>query len=618
MKQLIAFWGFILVFLCGPLQAQDVSFVASAQSVVQLGQRFSLTFSINANGSKFDAPALDGFRILSGPNTSSSSSVQYVNGKRTRSTNNTYTYYLQAAKEGTFNIKPASISVKGKKHQSNAVKIKVVKASANAQQQNQNTTNPKQQNNQQNKTGISDEDIYIKAIVDKSNPYLGEQILVSYKIYTRVSTRAPVISKAPSFPGFWSINLSEQAQQLQQQREIINGSEYITAIIYHVALFPQKSGTLEIEPMEVECQIQVQSQSRRRSSNSLFDRFFEDPFGGINYVQKNLKANTLKINVKPLPTTNRPANFNGAVGTFSIKSTIDKSTIKTNEALTLKVSVSGKGNFDLIDNFKINFPPDFEVYDPKIRSKINKGLNGISGTKYFEYLVIPRTPGDFTIPPLEFSYFNLNTSRYANLKTQEYKINVAKGESNYSSVQYSGVSQEDVKYIGSDIRHIQTGNHKLQQTASFLYNSLTFYLLLIVPLFVAIVFVLIWKSKAKQRSNVSLMNNKKAMKVARKNLKKAFQFLKSENDVDFYTEVYRAMWGFLSNKFNISRSKLSIENVDQELTGKGIKKEIIDQFIQTLNNTEFARFAPGNKSMVREKIYNEALEIISKIERELR
>ncbi|MBE9480613.1 MAG: protein BatD, partial [Bacteroidetes bacterium] len=473
----------------------------------------------------------------------------------------------------------------------------------------------------QPQTRSETKDVFLKATANKTNPFQGEQVIVTYKIYTKVPIAQISIDKLSSFPGFWSKNLLDDNERLKQSTEIINGEEYITADIRKIALFPQKTGKLEIDPMELECIAQIRKQkTRRTTSDPFFDSFFDDPFFNRSYqnVEKSLKSNPLTINVKPLPLKNKPANFSGAVGNFTFKSSIDRTELKTNEAITLKYTISGKGNIELINKLNVSFPPDFEVYDPKITNRIKTSPLGVSGSCTFEYLLIPRNPGEFNIKPVYFSYFDINTKQYITKSTPDYSIKVEKGSGTLANISYIGVNQEDIKYIGSDIRHIKSNILNLQKINVYFFGSIAFYLLMIIPVVFFILLIIIWKNQTKKRNNISLMKNKKATKVARKNLRKAHAFLKSGSKEEFYIEISQALWGYLSDKFNIPRAELSMDSVNDALLKKKVNKEIIRQFIDTLNNCEFARFAPGDSSSTMDEIYREALEIISKIERELR
>ncbi|MCK4288434.1 MAG: protein BatD [Bacteroidales bacterium] len=620
MKVFFKIFILVLIFFSKSVLADEVKFTASTRMIVEVGKQFQLTYTLNAQGTNFRGPALNDFLVLSGPNTSSSSSIQVINRKMTQSVTNTFTYYLKAIKEGTFTISPASVKAGNKYYRSNTLTIKVVKSGTNTNVSQQSIAGQKRQQVQP-QTRSETKDVFLKATANKTNPFQGEQVIVTYKIYTKVPIAQISIDKLSSFPGFWSKNLLNDNERLKQSTEIINGEEYITANIRKITLFPQKTAKLEIDPMELECIAQIRKQkTRRTTSDPFFDSFFDDPFFNRSYqnVEKSLKSNPLTINVKPLPLKNKPANFSGAVGNFTFKSSIDRTELKTNEAITLKYTISGKGNIELINKLNVSFPPDFEVYDPKITNRIKTSPLGVSGSCTFEYLLIPRNPGEFNTKPVYFSYFDINTKQYITKSTPDYTIKVEKGSGTLANISYIGVNQEDIKYIGSDIRHIKSNILNLQKINVYFFGSTAFYLLMIIPVVFFILLIIIWKNQTKKRNNISLMKNKKATKVARKNLRKAHAFLKSGSKEEFYIEISQALWGYLSDKFNIPRAELSMDSVNDALLKKKVNKEIIRQFIDTLNNCEFARFAPGDSSSTMDEIYREALEIISKIERELR
>jgi len=291
--------------------------------------------------------------------------------------------------------------------------------------------------------------------------------------------------------------------------------------------------------------------------------------------------------------------------------------VKANEPINLKFTISGWGNLELVENPAINFPPDFEVYDPKISSNISTSKSQISGSRIIEYLIIPRNHGDYKIPPAKLSYYDLDKRAYITLTAPEFSIHVDKGDGNSSSVSYSGVNQEDVKYIGSDIRHIRLNPGNFKPLGFMFFNSAWFYILLVLPVIAFIVFILTWKKELEKRSNLSLMRNRKATKVAQKRLKIASTLLQENKQEAFYVEISQALWGYLSDKFNIPLSTLSMDTVSQVLNNRSVKPEITDEYISTLNNCEFARFAPGEKANTMREIYLEALNLISKTEREL-
>ncbi len=596
---------------------QKVEFSASARDVVAVGDQFRLVFSVNAQASGFTAPVLKDFAILAGPSQSSSTSMQIVNNQVTRSIDYSFTYILQASGEGTFTIGPASVNVDGKVYKSNPVTVKVVKG--NAPQPRQGSQGS--QGSQQPSGDLGSKDLFVRASVNKSNPYQGEQIIVTYKIYTRVPVAEYSITKAPGLSGFWTQDLLKDSKNLNQYRETVDGSEYVVAEIKKDAMFAQKSGKLVIEPLEMDVIAQIQRKAGRRPTNDpFFDNFFNDSFFGntLQNVKKTISSNQLTINVKPLPDNGRPQGYSGAVGNFSITASTDRTELKANDAMSLKFTVTGKGNVKLIEKPDLVFPSDFEVYDPRVTDNISTTASGVSGTRTFEYLIIPRNPGNFTIKPATFSYFDINAGVYKSLKSQEFTINVSRGDGSEGTFTAGGNNKEDFKLIGSDIRFIKTGKIKLEPVNTYIYGSVVFWLLIALPLILFVVFLLVWKNELKKRGNKALMRNRKATGIARKRLKLAQKFLKQGNQEAFWSEVSNALWGYMSDKFNIPRSTLSMTSVNEALIAKNVNEELIKQFISILNNCEFARFAPGNKSQAMDELYNQAIDVITRTEQELR
>ena len=616
--------GILLLFiLAGSIAyGQGVNFTGSAKNVVRTGERFQLSYTVDAEGKNFSGPAFTGFRVLSGPSTSQSSSIQIINGNVSRTVEYTFTYILQAGgEEGIFEIPPAEITVEGKTIQSNPVKIQVVKSAST--QQGTQQGQPGGQGKQSGTSGTTAEDysddVFIRAVVDKTSPMQGEQVVVTYKLYYRISINAPDIVKEPSFKGFWVNNLIENRQNYVQYQETYRGQRYQVAELKKLALFPQQSGKTTITPLEAVCQAQVRTQQQRRTRDPFFDSFFNDPFfNRYKTIELPLESNAVTLNVKPLPTTNKPVDFSGAVGDFDFSSSIDKTSLKANEALNLKFTVKGTGNVELVDQIRVSFPPDFEVYDPKVTKNISTAGNRVSGSKTFEYLIIPRTAGDFTIDPVKFVYYDLGSDTYKTLTAPEYEISVAKGDGSAADVAYSGVNQSDIQFVGSDIRYIKTGDPGLKLIGTFFFGSTGFYVLLIAPVILFILFIIIWKKELKKRSNMALMRNRKATKVARKRMKKAQLFMADNKQDAFYEEVSQALWGYLSDKFSIPLANLSMDTVAETLKKREVKEETIDQFIDTLNNCEYARFAPGESKGAMENIYHDGVRIISTMEQELR
>jgi uncharacterized membrane protein len=594
------------------IQAQGTEFIASAKPVVREGEQFRLTYTLNKNGSDFKGPGLRDFAILSGPSQSSNRSYQIINGAVTQSFQLTFTYFLQALEEGEYKIEPATITVDGERIESNPLTIKVRKGNPPATRQ-QGT-----QNNVSSSKQIGEDDVFIKAMVDKRDPFQGEQVIITYKIYTTVPISQIDIKKLSSFPGFWYKDLKDNNQSLRQYNEVINGREYIVADLRKIALFPQRSGEITIEEMELECMAQVQGRSSSRLRDPFFDSFFDDPFFNRQNIPLRISSNSIELNVRPLPSENRPLAFNGAVGSFSMNAAIDRSEVKTNEAINLKVDISGRGNIELISEPDFVFPPDFEVYDPRVSDRINRTSSGISGRKTYEFLIIPRTAGEFTIMPTSFVYFDPATKKYVILKTPEFNLSVQKSDEGASGIGYSGVSQKDVQFIGSDIRHIRAYPFQLNKIGVHFYGSRLFYLLLTAPVIIFFAILIIWRRRVRRRKDVRLMRTKRATRVAKRNLRMGKKHLTEGKEQLFYEEVSGALWGYLSDKFNIPLSELSMDNVKNSLKDKGVAENTINEFVNVLNDCEFARFAPGSAAEKMNELYNKALDIITKTEREIK
>ncbi len=611
---------FLLLFAVSLLAAagfaEEVKLTAQARPVVAVGETFTIVYTLNAQGSGFRGPAMKGLDLLSGPSTSTSSSVRMMNGTTTMTITYTFTYLVQANREGTIDIGPATVSAEGRQYTSNSLSIKVVKGTGQAGAQAQSG----QGGRQQGSAGVGSNDVYVKAIAFNPSPMQGEATVVTYKIYTKVPIAQINISKLSSFSGFWSQNLMKENDKLQQTTEVINGEQYVVADIRKVALFPLKSGRLTIDPLELSCVAQVRKQTKTRTGDPFFDDFFNDSFfnSGVANVEKTLKSNPLVINVRPLPEQGKPADFSGAVGTFTFHSEVDNTRLKTNDALNLKCTITGRGNLQLIDKLNVTIPPDFESYDPKVNSDIQTTASGITGSQVFEYLMIPRKPGKFVIKPVTFSYYDLEKKKYVTLSSPQFNLDVEKGSGEQgTAMTYSGAGKEEIKYIGSDIRHIR---EKIlpEKAGSGFFLSVPFWLLLLLPVLSFLVFLVLWRKLAARRSDTVLMKNRKATKVARKRLQKAEHFRKAGDHDNFYVAISQALWGYLSDKFGIPPAELSMDSVHEALSQRSVSDTLINRFTETINNTEFSRFAPGEKNHNMEVIYNEALGILSTMERELR
>ena len=599
----------------------DPKLTVSAKKQVVVGERFQVVFEANTDGRNFQAPSFDGLQVVGGPFTSTSSSIQMVNGTVTRSTRNSYTFALQAGREGTFRIGSASLTVDGNKVSSEPFEIEVLPddgshassgggggVSSSQGQAQQNTNDPQ----------VSGKDLFLRCIPSKKSVYVGDQVVLTYKLYTKVPVSSVSLSKMPSYAGFWTKDISDNSGKLKQSSEYVNGIEYTTAEIQKTIIVPQRSGKFTIDPMTMECIAQVRTERSNRRSMDPFEAFFNDPFfsSNITNVKKELSSPSFSIEVKSLPENGKPDTFAGAVGSYKFTSSIDKSELSTNEAVTITLTVSGSGNIELLQMPEPVFPPDFEVYDPKISTSTDVNAQGITGTKKAEYLAIPRRAGSFSIPPVEFSYFNPATETYQTLLSEPYELSVRKGKD--SDGDGGGVyasNQEDIKYLGSDVRHIMNDGAQLKPSHSSFFASATYFAILLGLLVAFIVLLLVLKKHAEMAKDTAANRNRKADKVARGRLKSAYQHLKAKDQEKFYVEMSQALWGYIADKLGIERSKLSMDTVSEAMKEKNVPDELTQQFVDTLNYCEFARFAPGSAEEKMDDLYQRGIDVISKAEK---
>ena len=604
------------------LWAQDnPTLTVSTKKQVMVGERFQVVFEANAEGKNFQAPSFDGLTVLGGPFTSTSSSFSMVNGSMSHTVKCTYTYALQAYQEGTVHVGSASLTVKGDKITSQPFDIKVIPDDGSHAAPSGGGTSSGQGQSQQNTTDsqVSGKDLFLRVIPSKKSAYVGEQVMLTYKLYTKVPVSSVSLSKMPSYAGFWTKDVSDNSGTLKQSSEYINGVEYTTAEIQKVIVVPQRSGKLTLDPMTMECIAQIRTERNNNRSMDPFEAFFNDPFFNRNIVnvKKELSSQALTLEVKNLPENGKPASFAGAVGNYSFKTDIDKTELRTNEAVTITLTVSGTGNVELLQMPEPVFPPDFEVYDPKISTSSNVGSQGLTGTKKAEYLAIPRRAGSFTIPAVEFSYYNSSSESYEVLSSEPYEIKVEKGSGTDDGGGIFTSNQEDIKYLGSDIRHIMTGDAHLKPMHTIFFGSAAYFVVLLVLLLLFIILLFVLKKREQMSKDTVANRNRKADKVARGRLKNAYQHLKAKDQEKFYVEMSQALWGYIADKLGIERSKLSMDTVSETMKGKNVPDELTQQFVDTLNNCEFARFAPGSAEEKMDDLYQRGIDVISKAEKVL-
>ena len=586
----------------------EVNFVAAAPDVVVSGDQFRLTFTVNTQKVKdFRAPSIKGFEVLMGPSRSSQNSTQIINGKVSSSSSITYTYILMAGKEGTYNIPAASIVADGETKISNSLQIKVLPAD-DASASSAQGGSASSSRSQAVGSKITDKDLFITASASKTKVYEQEAILLTYKVYTVVDLRQ-LYGDMPDLKGFHTQEVELPAQKTFSL-EHYNGRNYNTTVWRQYVLFPQQSGTMEIPSITFEGVV-----AQRINSGDPFDAFFN---GGTNYVEikKKIVTPKLKINVAALPS--KPADFSGAVGTFTMASSINSKSVKTNDAVTIKLTVTGTGNMKLIGTPEVKFPQDFEVYDPKIDNQFNLTREGLSGSKTYEYLAIPRHAGKFTIPAVSFTYFDLKTKTYKTLKSEEYVINVEKGQGNADQVIADFTNKESVKMLGNDVRYIKRGATQFAQRGDYFYGTTAYWMWYIIPFVLFVGVILMYRKQAMDNANTAKMKTKKANKVAVKRMKLAGKLLSENKKNEFYDEVLKALWGYISDKLSIPVSQLSKDNIEQELSRYGVNEELVKAFINVLNDCEFARYAPGDENEAMDKVYTASIEIISKMENSIK
>lgn len=599
----------LLLYVVGGtrLIAQDVSFTADAPTVVEVGEQFRLSYSLNKQGEELQLPALKGFEVLAGPSMSSSFSSSIINGKVTSSSEYIYTYVLEATTEGEYTIDPATIKVDGKQMKSNAVTIKVVKGSAHSQQNQQGERREESQAG----ASIKKDDIFLRLEVNRKSLYVGESLVATLKIYTRVGLSQFGRSKFPPFDGFLAEEVNTP-QNIEFQREAYNGQVYDVGVLRETVLFPQHAGTLTIDPFELECIVR----QRLSRSRSFFDDFFDSNYRNVRVMTKSEPVN---ITVKSLPEQGKPLGFSGTVGNLTMTTSITTDSLKTNDALTYKIVFKGTGNLKLIEAPEINFPPDFEVYDPKVTKDVKTTKGGTTGTVTIEYLVIPRFAGDYTVPAVQYSFFDSSAKTYKTLNGKEYRIHVEKGRDDGTSTGAAAVQsfkKEDVKVLGEDIRFIKTGNSRLKEKGVHYYGTSAYWLSFLVPFVLFVAGMFLNRQRIKANADLVRVKSKTANKMAQKRLRAAAAAMKAANSESFYEEVLKAMWGYVSYKLNIAASNLNRDNISDILTKRGVDAALIQNFIGVLDNCEYARYAPDSgKSEEMDKVYKSSLDVITKLDK---
>ena len=587
----------LLILFLLPLVVWAQELTVQAPSQVSVGQAFYVTFEVNAKPQGTLKPSSWGaLQLIQGPMTGQSSSMSIINGQVSQSVSYTYRYMLQATQEGTTTIGPASIVVEGKTLKSQAREVKVVKGSSNMAQQGQQQARQQGRQPQQQPATIDDKNLYARVSISNPNPYKGEEAIITYKIYTKVSLRQYSIDKLPGIKGFWQEDLT--GNQIKQYDE----GGFAVAEIRRGAIYGQEVGKQKIDPLKLDVLAMVPVQ-RRRPSN-FWEALFDDPFfSPTQAVEKRITSNSLTVNVKPLPEVPSGKVHSGGVGSFKAKAEVDQTSLKANEAITLRLTVSGSGNLPLLEAPEVEFPKVFEAYEPKVSDNIQRSAFGVSGSRTFEWVLIPQSAGKYQIPSFDYTWFNPKTHKYETYSTPAFDIEVAKGDGSGHMV---SSSKSDVKQLNADINHIKSRSLASERQVT----TLQWGLLALILLGTSLVIILGRKRQSLQADEVSLRQHQ-ALKKARRRLRQAEKAMNEGIDSRFYEEIYKALWGCLSDKYSIPIAQLNHETVGETLAARHIPEEQHSLVMTTLKAVDEARFAPGDATARMKEIYIQTLNTIA-------
>ena len=567
----------LLVFKSVLLMGQ--TFTASInKNKVGLNEQFTLTFSLNESGDRFVAPSLSDFTVLAGPSSSSSTSM--INGKVTKETS--YTYRLRSKKMGAFNIYPAKIRVKGKELRSNTLSVQVLKSS------------PKPSSNNSTEA-IAKSNVFIELELSNSNPYVGEQIIASYKLYFGQEVRSPELLENPTYTGFWHEEF-DLGKNYPISEEFINGKKFQVALLKKLVLIPQRSGKLPIVAMDLEVPVATPTNQR--------DFFGRRTSRIVNIICSSGK---MVLNVKPLPKKGKPSNFNGAVGSFEFTTKLDRDSIQTDESANLSLRISGTGNLRMIDLPEFDVPNDIEAYEPKYKERINLKQSGLSGYKREEYLLIPRNRGIYKIGSVSFSYFNPVKKKYNTIQSPSYILTVKGSDKGATTaVVLNNIAKEDVRFIGKDILYIKTSLINYNTSKDLFFCSSLFFTLLIIPLFfVLLLFVLVLLSK---KSIINFNQLKKGSAG-----KQAVRVLNNSN-LEIYTAIENSLQTFMFKKWRLKRAQFNKVEILEVLKKKQVEETVIHNFNQIIEACEMARFTSAQSLNNEQDLKEQTVKLIEQLD----
>ncbi len=605
-------WTILLLLTSVLTHGQDETYKATAPAAVRAGDQFQYVIEGSKQGDVI-LPDMDGFQLLAGPFSSYSSHSQWVNGKMTMETVVTYTHIFRANQPGTFTIPPATIRSGRKEYKTNQVKI-TVNGTASQQSPQGGTGQGEAVDGAPGTNEFNGSDpVFLRVLPSNKDVYVGEQLVSALRVYTRVNTRPAGGTKDIPYEGFYKKSLDPDATATRQD---INGEQYVTQVIQRHILIPQKSGKIIIEPFESEWMVQQRVQ---RQTNSVFDSFFDDPFfSSVQEVPSKLSTTPVTINVKPLPP-GAPSGFTGGVGSFTMKAELSAEEVEVNEALSLKITISGTGNLPLMGEPEVNLPPDHDLYDVSHSLNISVSGNQIGGSVIYEYPIVARHAGHFRIAPIQFSWFNPATGKYHSSTTSEFNFTVLKGETEdgNGNVFIPGIMQENVEDLGKDIRDITRNTPVFTPVAYSLMGQRWYGLLYLIILLVTILVILYIRTVTRRNADLRLVRNRKASRSALNRFKLADKYRKNGDEDLFYDEVGKAIWGYLADKLGIETSGLSREGISAELASRKVSQDVMEEFSRIIDESEFSRFAPSAEKSGIDQLYRDAMQLIRNLENSL-
>lgn len=577
-----------------------------APDVCEVGRRINVSYIVDTQDvDDIQVGEFPGFELLYGPSTSSQSSFQMINGKTTHSSTITFTYVLLAEKEGDHTLPVASVKANGKTIRSGTATIQVL-PSSNASQGSSSGRGSASQSTPHSDDDLSDRDLFITATASKSKIYEQEAVVLTYKLYTLVNIRQ-LSGDMPELDGFHCQELNSKAQ-MSLKYERYNGRNYGTAIWRQYVLFPQKSGKMTIPSISFDAEVEVTNHNA-----DPFDIFF----GGGSLTQmlrKTLKTPEIEIDVKPLPSP-APSNFSGAVGKFSMTASLTPEQLDANDAASMRIIVSGQGNMKLMKAPVVDAPKDFEVYTPKETDKTSNTAAGAKGNVVFDYVIVPRHGGKYSIPPVEYVYFNPETEKYVTLRTDSFHLAVAKGKPVASGA--SVREKEDLRVLSSDIHYINTRRADIRESVDGFFGTTSYIMIHVGAASLFLLLLAVFYRQAKANADIARKRGNRAGKEAAKRLKLARKLLKNHEAGPFYEETLRALLGYAGDKLNIPMTHLAKENVREALAARGVDESLIRQYMDVLESCEFARFAPGDPMATMDKIYESATQAINNLNKNL-